>query len=412
MEYYHQSINKKTKGKRAMLETLSVSKLSYYITSIFEAEEHLHNVKVYGEVSGVSFVRGNLYFNLKDENAIIPCIMFGVSANQFKEGDQILATGSVRYYAKGGKINLYVTSAVPYGSGLLYQKFLELKRKLELEGVFDAKYKKDLPEQINTIGVITSKTGAVLHDIQTVAHRRNPCLNIIVYPAKVQGDGAEQTIINGLKYFDKQPEIDVIIIARGGGSIEDLQPFNTECLAREIIKISKPVISAVGHETDFTICDYASSIRAATPSVGAELVANNIYEEIDKIKSHFDKLNYLTMHLFDNKQEKIDTLSFKLSSMIEQKQNKTINTFKNNKNLLLALANNLFIKKEHDLEIVNNKMSLLNPQDVLNRGWARVSCKNKTVLSVNSLNKGDELMVELKDGNVKTIIQTLNERGK
>ena len=299
-----------------MLKTLSVSELSSYVSSIFEAEELLHNIKVYGEVSGLSFVRGNLYFSLKDENAIMPCIMFGASSNNIKEGDQILAVGTLKYYAKGGKLNLYVSSAVPYGSGLLYQKFIELKNKLEQGGVFSSKYKKELPTKINKIGVITSKTGAVIHDIQTISHRRNPCLNIDVYPAKVQGIGAEQTIINGLKYFDGQKDVDVIIIARGGGSIEDLQPFNTEALARVIIETSKPVISAVGHETDFTICDFASSLRAATPSEGAELVAKNVYDYIEKMQSNIDKIKFLILHLLDLKYEKIESNLQKLNNSI------------------------------------------------------------------------------------------------
>ena len=244
-----------------MLKTLSVSELSFYISKIFEAEELLHNVKVYGEVSNLSNVRGNLYFNLKDENSLMPCILFGASGVSVKEGDQVLCTGNLRYYAKGGKLNLYVNSLVPYGSGLLYQKFVELKNKLELEGIFSDKYKKALPKNIKTIGVVTSATGAVIHDIQTVSTRRNPTLNIIVYPAKVQGVGAENTIVKGLEILDKLNEVDVIVIARGGGSIEDLQPFNTEILARAIVNTKKPVISAVGHETDFTICDFASSLK-------------------------------------------------------------------------------------------------------------------------------------------------------
>lgn len=393
-----------------MLKTLSVTELSQYITNIFEAEELLHNVKVYGEVSGVSLVRGNLYFNLKDENSLMPCIMFGVAPGQIKEGDQILATGSMRYYGKGGRLNFYVTSAVPYGSGILYQKYVELKNKLELEGVFDKKYKKELPKQINTIGVITSKTGAVLHDIQTVSHRRNPCLNIIVYPAKVQGIGAENTIIKGLQFFDKQPEIDVIIIARGGGSIEDLQPFNTEILAREIIKVSKPVVSAVGHETDFTICDFASSIRAATPSVGAELVANNVYEQLDKINVNLDKLNYLTFHLFDNKQERVDSLSSKLTNFIIQKQKDSTYKYFQQINNLKNISKNLFVNKEHDFQLQQNKLFLLNPQDVLSRGWVKISKSNKMLSSVKNIKETDELIIELKDGLVNTTVKSVKEK--
>ena len=336
--------------------------------------------------------------------------MFGVSSNAIKEGDQILATGNMRYYGKGGKLNLYVNSAVPYGSGILYQKFLELKNKLELEGVFDTKNKKPLPEKINTIGVITSQTGAVLHDIQTVAHRRNPCLNIIVYPAKVQGVGAENTIVNGLKYFDKQENIDVIIIARGGGSIEDLQPFNTEILAREIIKTSKPVISAVGHETDFTICDFASSIRAATPSVGAELVASNVYEKLEKINVNLDKLNYLAFHLFDSKEEKLENLTSKLTNLILQNQKDNQIKYFNNIDNLKNISKVLFLNKEHNLEILQNKLSLLNPIETLNRGWVRLSKNNKLVSSIKNIKIGEDVLVELLDGTISTTVKDIKEK--
>ncbi len=387
-----------------MLKTLSVSELSHYVTSIFEAEELLHNVKVYGEVSGLSFVRGNLYFSLKDENALIPCIMFGMNTNSLKEGDQILATGTIKYYAKGGKLNLYVSSAIPYGSGILYQKFIELKNKLEQEGIFSNKYKKQLPDEIKKIGVITSKTGAVVHDIQTVAHRRNPTLNIDVYPAKVQGAMAEQTIIKGLKYFDNQKDIDVIIIARGGGSIEDLQPFNTEELARAIIQTSKPVISAVGHETDFTICDFASSVRAATPSEGAELVSKNLYDYIEKIQSNVEKIFYLTLHLIDAKHEKFEFDLEKLNSLILQKENYESNAFSSIVKNLVFLANNTFINKEHKLVLLHNKIELLNPLNSVNKGWVKIKNSKKYLNSIKDIKKNEEVLVEFKDGKIKTLV--------
>lgn len=381
-----------------MLKTLSVSELSTYVSNIFEAEELLHNVKVYGEVSGLSLVRGNLYFSLKDENAIMPCIMFGASSNTLKEGDQILAIGTIKYYAKGGKLNLYVSSAVPYGSGLLYQKFIELKNKLEEEGVFSSKYKKELPSKINKIGVITSKTGAVLHDIQTVTFRRNPCLNIDVYPAKVQGIGAEQTIINGLKYFDKQNDIDVIIIARGGGSIEDLQPFNTEVLARTIIEISKPVISAVGHETDFTICDFASSIRAATPSVGAELVAKNIYDHMEKIQSFTEKIQFLTMHLLESKYDKLEFSLERLNNSINNLYSNKKSKFLENSKSLLNVLDKLYINKEHKVSLLKNSLDMLNPNLIVDKGWVKLKAKGKYLNSISKIKVNEEIEIELKDG--------------
>ncbi len=388
-----------------MLKALSVSELNEIVKNIFEAEELLHYIKVYGEVSNLSFVRGNLYFNLKDENALIPCIMFGASNNSVKEGDQIMTTGSLRFYVKSGKLNLYVTSIAPYGSGVLFQKFIELKNKLEQEGVFDSKYKKQLPTEIKTIGVITSATGAVIHDIVTVSHRRNPYLNIVVYPARVQGDGAETTIINGLKYFDKQKNIDVIIIARGGGSIEDLQPFNTESLAREIISISKPVISAVGHEVDFTICDFASSIRAATPSEAAEIVSNDVSSIVKQFKLNLDKLYYLICSIYDDKYLKFDTQIKRLlhleSKMILNKEYRFLLLISRLKNV------NFGFKFEKKLDVRYNKLLALNVDSIINRGFARVFKKNKIIKSINNVSLNDSITVEFKDGSFESTINDI-----
>ncbi len=394
-----------------MLKPLSVSQLSFYITKIFENEELLQNVKVYGEVSGLKDVRGNLYFNLKDEDAIVPCIMFGASSINFKEGDQILATGNMRYYGKGGKLNFYVTSAMLNGNGILYQRFMELKNRLESEGIFSDKYKKLLPDNINTIGVITSSTGAVIHDIETVSHRRNPSLNIVVYPAKVQGVGAEKTIIKGLKALDKREDIDVIIIARGGGSIEDLQPFNTEILAREIIKTSKPVISAVGHETDFTICDFASSYRVATPSVAGELVSKNIFSELETIIIKLQDLTRQIYHLFDLKYEKLDNFVEKFSYLATKNINKKQNQFLQNISKLSNLGNNLFLEKENNYILLNNKLILLNPVDILKRGWAKVYKEKKNIESINHVEYNDNLTIELRDGLIETKVVSKNKGG-
>ncbi len=381
-----------------MLKDLSVSELNKYITNIFEAEELLHYIKVYGEVSGVSLVRGNLYFTLKDENAQLSCIMFGASSQQVKEGNQVLVTGGLKFYAKGGKLNLYATAIAPYGSGVLFKRFLELKDKLEREGVFDDKYKKPLPENIKTIGVVTSSTGAVIHDIITVTHRRNPYLNILIYPSKVQGDGAEETIIEGLEYLDKLPEVDVIIIARGGGSIEDLQPFNTEVLARKIITLSKPVVSAVGHEVDYTICDFASSIRAATPSEAGEIVTKNILEGIKDFGYSLDKLQFLFNNILAEKYEKIDDLVAKNDAILGNILNCKSHTL--SLNVLKFKQINPFLDIEKALDMEYNKLQLLDVTKILDRGFARVVCGDEIIKSATNLQTGDEIKVEFKDGNI------------
>ena len=391
-----------------MLKALSVSELNEIIKNIFDAEELLQYIKVYGEVSNFSFVRGNLYFNLKDENALIPCVMFGASSSVIKEGDQVMITGALKFYAKSGKLNLYVTTIVPYGSGVLFKNFVELKNKLELEGVFDEKYKKPIPDKIKTIGVITSPTGAVLHDIVTVSHRRNPYLNIIVYPARVQGEGAENTIIKGLKYFDKQKDVDVIIIARGGGSIEDLQPFNTESLAREIIKNSKPVVSAVGHETDFTICDFAASYRVATPSVAGEIVSVDVVSHIKELNSNIKKLHFLIFSLYDDYYSKLDLLTNKLNNLIETKKIKYVFNLKNQ---ISKLKNINFINLfERVLEINYNKLESLNVQSIIDRGFARILKDNKVVTSIKNLSNGDKLTIGFRDGSVESQVSNIRSK--
>ena len=385
-----------------MLKVLSVTELSGYVTGIFEAEELLHNLQVYGEASNISFVRGNIYFNLKDENALLPCIMFGASSCNIKEGDQVLLNGGLKYYSKGGKLNFYATSISPYGSGILYQKFLVLKEQLEKDGVFDAKHKKPLPKTIKKIGVVTSSTGAVLHDIETVSHRRNPALEIVVYPARVQGEGAEKTIINGIKYFDKKSDVDVIIIARGGGSIEDLQPFNTEALAREIITVSKPIISAVGHETDFTICDFASSIRAATPSEAAELVSTNVFEKMNIINNMIDKIYFAVCNIIDEKYRQFARVAKMLGdkfNAIFDRQRKSFD-----KTTLKLSMLNVLDKYQNNFILCQEKLFGLNPALFYDKGYAKIVRDNKFVRSKNDLSVGDNIEIEFPDGRVGAVV--------
>ncbi len=383
-----------------MLKALSVSELNEIVKNIFDAEELLSYIKVYGEVSNLAFVRNNLYFNLKDEGALIPCVMFGATSCSVKDGDQVMVTGGLKFYVKSGKLNLYATSIAPYGSGVLFKKFLELKNKLEQEGVFDEKYKKPIPKKIKTIGVITSTTGAVLHDIITVTQRRNPYLDIVVYPARVQGEGAENTIISGLRYFNREPDIDVVIIARGGGSIEDLAPFNTESLAREIIKIDKPVISAVGHETDFTICDFASSLRVATPSVAGEIVSEDITGVVKQLKSNVQKLNYLYFSFLDEKYFLLDkitsNLKLKLQGFLLNEEYK----LKNSLNLLKSIDFTTIL--EHNLEAKNLKLLSLDVNSILDKGFAKIiGDDGKVIKSIKQINANSKILVEIKDGKFK-----------
>ncbi|MBQ8762230.1 MAG: exodeoxyribonuclease VII large subunit, partial [Clostridia bacterium] len=275
-----------------MDNVISVSQFSVYVKQIFEHEELLHDILIFGEVSGFNVSRGIAYFNIKDEDALLACVKFGVTGLDYlpKDGEMVLVRGSPNYYIKGGRFSFNVTKIEPYGKGLLYQQFLEMKEKLEKAGLFDEKNKKPLPLNIKKIGVVTASTGAVIHDIMDITGRRNPLLDILLYPAKVQGVGAEETIAKGVSVLDKT-DVDVIIVARGGGSIEDLSCFNTEVLAYAIYNANKPVISAVGHETDYTICDLVADIRAPTPSAAAELVSVDMGALMDRMNLSMRKLS-------------------------------------------------------------------------------------------------------------------------
>ena len=363
-----------------MEQTITVSQLAFYIKKIFEAEELLFNISVVGEVSGLKIVRGIAYFDLKDNSSLISCVCFsGDGIKDIKNGDKIVAKGTPGFYAKGGKLNFNVSKVTLFGQGDLFKQFLLLKQKLEDEGLFDVSIKKTLPESPKNIGVITSQTGAVIHDIITVASRRNPAINIVLYPAKVQGAGSAESIIKALDFFEDYDKVDVVIIARGGGSMEDLWEFNNEALARRIFAFSKPLISAVGHETDFTICDFVADVRAATPSAAAELVAVDteskkqlFLRQVAILKNHLENvvLGYQNDWL-DNAE--------KLSNII--------------KNYLGALS--------HKIELTQAVLEKFNPNKILSLGYAKIEGKNGVITTKTQVKSGEKITINFKDGQVE-----------
>ncbi|MBO7527614.1 MAG: exodeoxyribonuclease VII large subunit, partial [Clostridia bacterium] len=284
---------------------ISVSQLNGYIRQIFDAEELLHGISVYGEISGWSYTRGTAYFTLKDEGGALSCVCFDIKENEhFKDGDSVMVIGSAKYYAKGGKLNFNVVKIEPYGESILYKKFLELKNKLEELGYFNPDNKKPIPKNIARIGVVTSAEGAVIQDIINVRTRRNPNIDIVLYPAKVQGINAEKEIAEGIKFLD-QWNVDAIVVARGGGSMEDLMPFNTIEVADAIHDCNKFILSAVGHETDFTICDFCSDLRAPTPSAAAELLCSDMTSLKQKFRLNVSRLQSQAKRFIENNSAKI-----------------------------------------------------------------------------------------------------------
>ena len=381
-----------------MSNMISVSQFNNYVHNIFIAEEILQNIQIYGEVSGLSFSGNNLYFSIKDENAVLSCVKFGYENGYIpKEGEMILVVGSPNYYVKGGRFSFNVVRIAPYGQGELYKQFLELKAKLESLGMFDQKNKKALPAVIKRVGVVSSETGAVIQDIIDITSRRNPMLDIVLYPAKVQGIGAEATIIAGIKALD-ETNVDVIIVARGGGSAEDLSTFNSEALAYAIFEAKKPIISAVGHETDFTIADFVSDLRAPTPSAGAELVAVDLVKLKQNLNQNVQRLVRSTELFYDIKSTYLQNQNLKIDYNIDSLLNQKDNEYKT-KFTMLNTNIELFIKNiEHSFELKVNKLDATSPIKILKMGYSQATKDGKTLNSIKEVRLGDQIDLRLQDG--------------
>ncbi len=378
--------------------TLSISQFNTFVKNIFDAEEFLHNISVFGEVTNFKISGGHAYFDLKDENAMLSCVKFGASDINIKNGDLITVFGRVNFYVKSGRLNFVVARCETSGLGDLYQKFLKLKEALDKEGLFRDEIKKSIPKFAKRIGVVTSETGAVIRDIINVTRKKNPCVDIVVYPSRVQGNGAENEIAKGIAFFDSREDIDTIIVARGGGSFEDLAPFNTELVARAIFAANKPIISAVGHETDFSICDFAADLRVPTPSVAAEVAVYNYYE----LKEYVLNLKDINYNLITNKSNQVkqnlkvsnELISGKVSLKLQEYMTAA-------KSLLLKIsdkANDIFAKKQNQLAVLSGVLSKLSPLEILRSGYALVESNGKNVSSVTSANVGDELKIRVLDG--------------
>lgn len=269
---------------------LSVTQLNNYIKSVFVAEEMLHNVLLQGEVSGASVRGSGVWFTLRDREAAIPCVCWDKTRCVVKDGDQVTLRGSVDYWQKAGKINFNVQTLVKTGAGELLEQLKALTEKLRKEGLFNKK--KALPTKVKRIGVVSSRYGAVIHDIMNVTKRRNPAVDIVLYPAAVQGENAAREICAGISYFNRTRQVDLVIVARGGGSNEDLSCFNLESVARAVAGSELPIVAAVGHETDFTLVDYVADLRAPTPSAAAEMVVPELVSEKDVVVRLWSQMKY------------------------------------------------------------------------------------------------------------------------
>ena len=394
-----------------MQNVYSVRQVNAYIKNMFAQDFMLNRIYVKGEVSNCKYhTSGHIYFSLKDDSGTIACIMFAGQRSglgfQMKDGQQVVVLGNVTTYERDGKYQLYAKEIILDGAGLLYEKFEALKRELGEMGMFADEYKQPIPRFAKRIGIVTAQTGAAIRDIMNVSRRRNPYVQLILYPALVQGEGAAQDIVKGIQMLDKQG-VDIIIVGRGGGSIEDLWAFNEEVVARAIFECRTPIISAVGHETDTTIADYVADMRAPTPSAAAELAVFEyqafsnyledrriqlkkvLYQKIQlnrmKLEKYILKMKYLhPQNKLKEQQQRCIELQEKLRQIMERK---------------LTLA-------KQNLAIRIERMKGVSPLAKLNQGFSYVSGEDgKTVKSIEKIRKGDELKIYMTDGMVKAKVE-------
>ena len=312
----------------------------------------------------------------------------------------VLLKGGVNYYAKGGRLSFNATSIQPYGKGLLYEKFLELKAALESKGYFALERKKAIPKRVRRVGVVTSATGAVIQDIIDVTKRRNNSVDIVLYPVKVQGVGAEHEIAEGIKFFSDYDKVDVIIVARGGGSIEDLAPFNTEIVANAVYECKKPLVSAVGHETDTTIIDYVADLRAPTPSAAAELVVWSKMQEVADIYEVLAKIIRLLQYKYTNLQTAVMGSVNEIFRAVQQKAINATNEVSEHFLNLTNCIDKAIVKSEHVISSYEQVINKINPITLAKNGYIRVMNNDKFIFSTDDVSVDDLLKIELLDGDI------------
>ena len=396
------------------LKTLTVSEVNNYLKRIVDNDFIMNNLSVKGEVSNLKFhSSGHIYFSLKDGESKINCVMFksdAVNLNfPLENGMEVGIRARLSLYIKEGNYQLYCREISNLGIGELFEKFEKMKKELKEEGLFETGYKRKIPEFPSRIGVITSPTGAAVRDIIQVIRRRNSLVDIVVYPAKVQGLAAEKTLIDGMQYFNNKDNVDTIIIGRGGGSIEELWAFNDKELAYEIFNSKIPTISAVGHETDFTIADFVCDIRASTPSVAAELSVKVISEEKSKIDGLKSILERTIQKIIEIESMNLTHISKILEanhpSRVVELERKKINGIEKE---LQKLIKSKIEKEKEKINTCNKLLSSMNPLNVLDRGFSIVSNKKGTVLnSVSDLSKSTEINIKMSDGEAKGLFEIL-----
>lgn len=399
-------------------EVLTVSQLNYYVRSQFDSDPMLRNLFVRGEISNFTnhYRSGHFYMSLKDENAVIKAVMFKNSARRLsflpENGMKVIAFGRASLYDRDGQYQFYIDDMQPDGLGALHAAFEQLKAKLSSQGLFDASRKKKLPPYPERVGVITSPDGAALQDILNILKRRWPVAKVTLLPVLVQGSGAAEQICRALNYFSATNNVDVVIVGRGGGSIEDLWSFNDENVAKSIAACKVPVVSAVGHETDFTIADFVSDMRAPTPSAAAELVSPDIEDILDEIKSLSDNMKRTMRSTLDFYNQRI------LSAVSSPAMKEPSNAVRAHRIKLEALRNalsdkafNSILLEKNRLGTLVSKLDALSPLKVLSRGYAIASSNDGIISSIDKL--GENFRLRLCDGEAFCkVLKTSKKAGK
>ena len=396
----------------------TVSQLNKYIKQRFEDDIILNSVMIRGEISNFKVhTSGHCYFTLKDTSASIKCVVFRSFAMRLRfapqNGMKVIAKGYVSIYERDGAYQLYVQGLVPEGIGELSLALEQLKEKLSKEGLFDSKYKQPLPFYPKKIGVVTSRTGAVIRDICHVAKRRNPLVKIVLYSVLVQGEEASTQICEGINFFNKKYPVDVLIVGRGGGSMEDLWAFNEEKVVRAIFNSKIPVISAVGHETDYSLSDFVSDMRAATPSQAAELAVPERDGLINYIDTLQKELNYKYYKQIESKKSQLQML---LQNSLLMHKDKLLISKQQQMDLLIERlyksAQISFKDKLHQAKKKKKKLQTLNPINILKRGYSLTKKQNQFIKSVKDVQQNDFLQIVLADGTIKVKVIDIDKQDK
>ena len=395
-----------------MKNAYSVGQVNRYVKNMFTQDFFLQKIYVKGEVSNCKYhTSGHIYFSLKDETGTMSCVMFAGHrrglAFSMKDGDKVIVGGSVDVYERDGRYQLYAKEITLEGAGALYERYLALKQELEEMGMFAGEYKQPIPKFIRRLGVVTAPTGAAIQDIRNISYRRNPYLQIILYPALVQGADAAESIVKGIRMLDGL-NVDVIIVGRGGGSIEDLWAFNEEIVARAIFECRTPVISAVGHETDFTIADFVADLRAPTPSAAAELAVNDYRSVVESVSVYGQRMYRAMSTRLDFYRSRLANFSTKFGYLSpEYRLREQRQRLADVESSLQNAMEGKLKENRHRLSLYVERFTGLSPLRKLNQGFSYVADQEKrTLTSVKQVKNGDTIYISVTDGTIEAKVNS------